>query len=64
MKTLRIINPVPSFICPYRRIECGPYDVGEIIVLPSRVADLLIRKKRAKEIIVENNFSKWEAKND
>ncbi len=62
MKKIRIINPVPSFIDPVRYIQIEAMDKGVIIELPEAVADLLIRKNRAKEIIVENKFEKWEVK--
>ena len=48
-KKVEIIRPVPSFICPFRFIVCGPYDAGELVELPVQVADLLIRKGRAIE---------------
>ena len=47
---LKIICPVPSFVCPIRSLKVGPFDKGEIVNLPEPVANLLIRKKRATEI--------------
>ena len=42
----------------------GPFDVGEELEIYPEVADLIIRKGRAKEIKVINAFAKWEKKNE
>lgn len=60
MKKVRIIHPIPSFVCPRRYIEVGPLEAGQTIELPEEVANLIIRKKRAREIKIENHFLKWD----
>ena len=67
-KRVRIIHPVPSFVCPItardtgKIVETGCWEVGEQVTLPDELADLLIEKGRAEEvkIIIENPFQKYE----
>ncbi|MDO8511409.1 MAG: hypothetical protein Q7S55_04560 [Nanoarchaeota archaeon] len=60
LKKIRIIHPVPSFVDPIRFIHIEAMDKGTTIELPEPVANLLIRKNRAKEVIVENQFLQWQ----
>jgi hypothetical protein len=62
MIDLKIISSVPSFICPVRYFEVGPFEKGEIIELPWKVADLIVKKRRAR--FIENPFKKWEVKHE
>jgi hypothetical protein len=66
MKKVKIIWPVPSFMHPFSFKKVGPFDKNEVVEFPEKLADLLIHKKRAKEIIIENPFEKFEVnkKND
>ena len=57
---VKVIHPVPSFICPIRFINVKSMGKNEEVELPERVAELLIRKKRAREVV--NPFAKWERK--
>ncbi len=60
MKNIKIIWPVPSFVCPIRDIVVGPFDRDEVVELPKAVARLLVKKKRGR--FIENPFGKWEVK--
>jgi len=60
MTKLRIIHPLPSFICPFTYQEIPPLDVGQVVTLPTPVANLIIRKNRGREIKIENPFQRWE----
>lgn len=49
LKTVRFTNPVPQFIGNDQKIY-GPFEEEYVANLPSKVAELLIRNKRAEEI--------------
>jgi DNA replication initiation complex subunit (GINS family) len=49
VKSIRFIKPVPKFLGSELEIY-GPYDEHEIASLPSRIANILIRKQRAEHI--------------
>ncbi len=44
---IRILNPVPKFIGPDLKIY-GPFIEDDIVKLPKRIAEVLIKKKRAE----------------
>ena len=49
LKTVRFTNPVPQFIGNDQKVY-GPFEEEYVANLPSKVAELLIRNKRAEEI--------------
>jgi len=52
-RTVRFLNPMPRFLGPELE-EYGPFDEEDIVSLPSRVVDVLVKKERAEEIIVQD----------
>jgi len=48
-KSVRFIKPVPKFLGPELETY-GPFEEQDIASLPSKVANILIRKERAEEI--------------
>lgn len=53
MRSVRFLSPIPRFLGPELE-EYGPFDDEEISSLPSKVVDILIQKKRAEEIIIDD----------
>ncbi len=49
LKTIRFTNPVPQFIDNDQKIY-GPFKEEHVANLPSKIAELLIRNKKAEEI--------------
>ena len=49
IKSVRFIRPVPKFLGPELETY-GPFEEQDIASLPSRIANILIRKVRAEEI--------------
>lgn len=49
LKTVRFINPVPQFIDNDQKVY-GPFEGEHVANLPSKIAELLIRNKKAEEI--------------
>jgi len=49
LRTVRFLNAMPSFMGPELE-EYGPFDEEEIARLPSRIVEVLVKKKRAEEI--------------
>lgn len=49
-KTVRILSPLPKFVGTELEIY-GPFDQDDITALPNLIADLLIRKGRAEEVV-------------
>jgi len=52
-KLIRFIQPVPKFVADDLNIY-GPFDQEDMSNLPKKTADLLIKRKRAEEIKIEN----------
>ena len=48
-ETVRIVHPIPQFIGPNKQIY-GPFEGENIINIPSSLANLLIKSKRAEKI--------------
>jgi DNA replication initiation complex subunit (GINS family) len=49
-KNVRILSPLPKFVGTELEVY-GPFDQEDVTTLPSIIADLLIRKGRAEEVI-------------
>lgn len=49
IKSVRFLKPVPKFLGPELE-NYGPYEEYDIASIPSRIANILIRKERAEEI--------------
>ena len=52
-KLIRLVHPVPKFVGTDFNIY-GPFEQEDVSLLPSKVADLLIKKNRAEEIKIES----------
>ena len=52
-RLIRIIHPIPKFVGTDLNIY-GPFEQEDVSLLPSKVADLLIKKNRAEEIKIES----------
>ncbi|MEK6974692.1 MAG: hypothetical protein AABW41_05660 [Nanoarchaeota archaeon] len=48
-KVVRLLNPVPKFIGTNLEVY-GPFDQENVVNLPSEIADLLIKNKKAEEL--------------
>jgi DNA replication initiation complex subunit (GINS family) len=49
VKSIRFIKPVPRFLGPELEIY-GPFEENDIASLPSKIANILLRKERAEEM--------------
>lgn len=54
---ITISKPLPSFINPFTMKEVPAKEPGEVINVHPKLADLLVRKKRARYLI--NSFARW-----
>ena len=48
-KLIRILNPLPKFLGTDLKTY-GPFEEEDLASLPSKIADLIVEKKRAEEI--------------
>ncbi len=53
-KMVRFLHPVPKFVADDLNIY-GPFEQEDMSFLPNRTASLLIKRKRAEEIKIENS---------
>ena len=48
-KLVRFVHPTPQFMTPDLQVQ-GPFEKEDISYIPEKVANTLIKKKRAEEI--------------
>jgi len=47
---IKLLEAIPQVVGPDKLIY-GPYEKGEVVELPARLAEILIRKKKAEEVV-------------